>query len=147
MSAKTDAFENSLLDLIFTNADLAGIGDATGLQGSTVAGSLYVSLHTSSPGETGNQTTNECTYTSYARVAVARSGSGWTVTGDTVSNAAAVTFPEATGGSETATHFGIGTDSSGTGNLLYHGALDTSRAISAGVTPEFAIGALDVTEA
>ena len=147
MSAKTDAFENSLLDLIFTNTDLAGIGDATGLQGSTVAGSLYVSLHTSSPGETGNQTTNECAYTSYARVAVARSGSGWTVTGDTVSNAAAVTFPEATGGSETATHFGIGTDLSGTGNLLYHGTLDTSRAISAGVTPEFAIGALDVTEA
>jgi hypothetical protein len=143
MSA-TNAFETSLLDHIFTNANIANVGDATGLRGSSTAGSLYVSLHTADPGETGDQTTNEATYTSYARVAVARSGAGWTVSGNNASNAAAVTFPAATGGTNTITHFGIGTDSSGAGNLLFKGALSASLAVSSGITPSFAIGELDV---
>lgn len=146
MSA-SNAFENALLDLILTNVDLANMGDVTGLRGSSTAGSLYISLHTADPGEAGNQTTNECAYTSYARVAVARSGSAWTVTNDTGENAAAITFPQATGGSETATHFGIGSASTGTGNLFLSGALNSSLAISSGITPEFAAGALDVTVA
>jgi hypothetical protein len=143
MSA-TNAFETSLLSHIFANANIANVGDATGLRGSSTAGSLYVSLHTADPGETGDQTTSEATYTSYARVAVARSGAGWTVSGNNASNAAAVTFPAATGGSNTITHFGIGTDSSGTGNLLFKGALSASLAVSSGITPSFAIGELDV---
>ena len=36
---------------------------------------LYVSLHTADPGEAGDQTTSEATYTGYARIAVVRSGS------------------------------------------------------------------------
>jgi len=139
----TDSLENGLLELLFKNTTFAAIGDATGLVGSTVAGSLYVSLHTGSPGEAGNQTTNECAYTSYARVAVARSAAGWTVSTNTVTNAGAITFPAATGGSETATHFGIGTATSGTGVLLVHGALDTSLPISSGITPSFGAGDLD----
>lgn len=143
MSA-TNAFETALLTLYFNNVDHANIGDASGLQNSASAGSFYVSLHTGDPGETGDQTTNEATYTSYARVAVARSGSGWTVSGNNVSNAAAIEFPAATGGSDTVTHFGIGSDSSGTGNLFFKGALSASRSISTGITPSFAIGDLDV---
>jgi hypothetical protein len=144
MSA-TNSFETSLLSLIFENANIANIGDATGLRGSSTAGSLYISLHTADPGETGSQTTSEATYTSYARVAVARSTSGWTVSGNSVSNDAAVSFPAATGGSNTITHFGIGTDSSGAGTLLMSGALTASLAVSAGITPSFAIGALTAT--
>lgn len=87
--SKGNTFENDLLLLIFNNTDAALIGDATGLRGSSTAGSLYVSLHTGDPGEAGNQTTSECAYGSYARVAVARSGSGWTVSGNTVTNAVA----------------------------------------------------------
>jgi hypothetical protein len=143
MSA-TNAFETSLLSHIFANANIANVGDATGLRGSSTAGSLYVSLHTADPGETGDQTTSEATYTSYARVAVARSGAGWTVSGNNASNAAAVAFPAATGGTNTITHFGIGTDSSGAGNLLFKGALSASLAVSSGITPSFAIGELDV---
>ncbi len=145
--AKTNAFENSFLLLLLNNTNIAGIGDATGLRGSTVAGSLYVSLHTSDPGETGNQTTNEAAYTSYARLAIARTAGGWTVTGDTGDNTALGQWPQATGGSETETHFGIGTDSTGAGNLLYHAALTASRAISNGIQPEAAIGDINITEA
>lgn len=144
--SKGNTFENDLMLLIFNNTNAANIGDATGLRGSSTAGSLYVSLHTANPDETGNQTSSEATYTSYARVAVARSGSGWTVTNNAVANAAAITFPACTGGSNTITHFAVGTDSSGTGKILYKGALSASLAVSSGITPEFAIGELDITE-
>lgn len=143
MSA-TNAFETALLTLYFNNTDHANIGDAAGLQNSATAGSFYVSLHTGDPGETGSQTTSEATYTSYARVAVARSAAGWTISGANVSNAAAITFPAATGGSSTVSHFGIGSDSSGAGNLFFSGALTGSVAVTAGITPSFAIGELDV---
>lgn len=140
----TNAAETDLLELLFTNIDWPNIGDAGGLQNSVAAGSFYVSLHTADPGETGNQATNEANYGSYARQAVARSGAGWTVSGNNCSNAAAITFPECTSGSNTITHFGIGTDSSGAGNLILSGALTASLAVSAGITPSFAIGELDV---
>jgi hypothetical protein len=143
MSA-TNAFETALLNLYFNNTDHANVGDAAGLQNSTAAGSFYVSLHTADPGETGTQTTSEATYTGYARIAVARSGAGWTVSGNNASNAAAVTFGLCTAGSNTITHFGIGSDASGAGNLFFKGALGASLAVSAGITPSFAIGELDV---
>ena len=143
MSA-TNAFETALLALYFNNTDHANVGDAGGLQNSASAGSFYVSLHTADPGEGGSQNTTEATYTPYARVAVARSGAGWTVSGSNVSNAAAITFAACASGSDIITHFGIGSDSSGAGNLFFKGALGASRSISAGITPSFAIGELDV---
>lgn len=143
MSA-TNAFETALLNLYFLNTDHAAIGDAAGLQNSATAGVFYISLHTADPGETGTQTTSEATYTSYARVSVARSGAGWTVSGNNVSNAAAINFPACTGGSNTITHFGIGSDVSGTGNLFFKGALGASLSVSTGITPSFATGDLDV---
>jgi hypothetical protein len=57
--SKSNSFETALLSHIFENAAIANIGDATGVRGSTTAGSLYFSLHTSDPGEAGDQTTNE----------------------------------------------------------------------------------------
>lgn len=140
----TNAAETALLTLLFNNTDWANIGDAAGLQNSATAGSFYVSLHTADPTETGTQTSSEATYTGYARVAVARSGAGWTVSGNNVSNAAAVTFGACTAGSSSVTHFGIGTDLSGAGNLILKGALTATLAVSAGITPSFATGELDV---
>lgn len=144
--SKSNACENSLLLLIFNNTDFALIGDAAGLQNSATAGSLYVSLHTSDPGEAGAQNTNETAYTNYTRVAVARSGAGWTVTNNEASNTATVSFPQCGVTGATITHFGVGTDSSGAGVLLYSGALTASLAVSSGITPQFAAGALDITE-
>lgn len=145
MSA-TNAFEDKILSLYLTNADAANIGDATGLRGSSTAGSLYVSLHTANPNETGTQTTSEAAYGGpYARVAVARSVAGWTVASGVGDNDAAITFPACTSGSETETHFGLGSASSGAGTLDIWGALTAGLAVSAGITPSFAAGALDVT--
>lgn len=144
MSA-TNAFETALLSLYFLNTDHANIGDAAGLQNSAAAGSFYISLHTADPGEAGSQTTSETAYTGYARVAVARSGAGWTVSGNNASNAAAVTFPNCSAApGAVLTHFGIGSDVSGAGNLFFRGALTASYQPAIGNAPSFATGELDV---
>lgn len=143
MSAQ-DFFEDDLLDLIFTNVAAPNVGDSSGLQPAGTAGSFYVSLHTSAPADSASaQTTSEAAYTSYAREAVARSTSEWTVASGTVDNDNAVTFTEATGGSETENAFGLGSASSGTGNLFMTGALTSGLAVSNGITPEFAAGDLN----
>jgi len=137
MSAKGNTFENDVVLKVFNDTDYSWDANAN----------LFVSLHTADPGEAGSQTTSECAFGSYARVTVARSGAGFTVSGDTASNAAVISFPECTSGSETVTHVAIGTAVSGTGQILYKGALTASRAVSSGITLQFAIGALSVTEA
>jgi len=144
--SKSNTFENDLLNLVFLNTDITLIGDAAGLQNSATAGSLYVSLHTADPGEAGDQTTNETAYTNYARVAVARSGVGWTVTANAVTNAALVQFLQCGVTGATLTHFGVGTAASGAGKLLYSGALTSSLAVSSGIQPQFSAGDLDITE-
>ena len=133
--SKTDAYEAALLDLIFLNTNIANLGDATGVRGSVTAGSLFVSLHTADPGEAGTQATSEVSYTGYARVGVARSGVGFTRTGNSISPAANIDFGTCTAGTATATHFGIGVASSGSTVLLYKGAISPTISISTGVTP------------
>jgi len=145
--SKSNTFENQYLQLIFNNVDIPNIGDAGGIQNSAVAGNLYLALHTADPGEAGDQTTNECAYTSYDRVAVARTVGGWTVATNTAINAALAQFPECTGGSETITYVSIGTSAYPTaGVILYSGALTASRSVSSGIQPQFAASALTVTE-
>jgi len=140
--SKGNTFENDVL-LITFNASLAS---HLGVLSTTGNANVYVGLHTADPGEGGSQTTSECAFGSYARQAVARSGSGWTVSGNSATNFATISFPECTSGSETVTYVSIGTASSGSGQLLYTGALSASRAVSTGITLQFAASALTVTE-
>lgn len=144
MSA-TNAFETSLLGLIITNAAAVNVGDAGGLLPSATAGVFWISLHTASPGEAGNQTTSESAYTNYARQDEARNTTQWTVTGATADNDNAIGFPLCGVTGSTVTDFGLGSDTSGTGNLFLYGALTAQLIISAGITPSFAAGALDIT--
>lgn len=140
--SKGDTFENDFVKLIFQGTAIANIADNAATSPLT---SLYLSLHTADPGETGSQTTNEATYTSYARVAVARTSSGFTISNNQVTLAANTDFPAATGGTNTITHFGVGTASSGAGKLLYKGSLSPSISVSSGVTPRINSGVI-VTE-
>lgn len=132
MAGKGNTFENDLLKLIFNATAIANVADNAGTSPLT---NLYVSLHTGNIDETGTQTTNECTYTGYARVAVARSDSGWTITNNSVSPAASITFGACTVGTETATHWAVGTAETSTGKVLYYGTIDPDIVISPGVTP------------
>ena len=119
--SKGNTFENDLMLLIFNNTGAALIGDATGLRGSTVAGSLFLALHTTDPGEAGDQTTAEVTYTGYARQAVARSAGGFTVTANVVNPTANVDFPQCTANPGTYAYWSIGVAVSGASKILYRG--------------------------
>jgi len=133
--SKTNTWETGLLNLVFKNTDFTLVGDAGGLRGSAGAGSLYLSLHTATPDETGSQTTNETAYTGYVRKAVAR-GAGFTVSGDNVVLAADQDFVECSASPGGAiTHVGIGTDSSGAGKLLYYGACTPNITMAIGTIP------------
>ena len=139
--SKTNTHENELLLLEFNNTDAAGLGDAGGLRGSVVAGSYYVSLYTADPGEAGNQATNETAYTGYARIAVARTSSGWTVTANSVSPAANIDFGKCTASPGTAlTHFGVGDAASGTGKLRRYGTLTPNITMAVNVIPRVETG-------
>lgn len=131
--SKGNTFENDLLKLIFNATAIADLAENDATSPLT---DLYVSLHTADPGEAGDQTTSETAYTGYARVAVARSGAGWTVTGNSVSPAANVDFGECTASPGGAiTHAAVGTASSGAGKLLYSGALTPNITMATGVIP------------
>jgi len=144
--SKVNAFETALLELIFENADLAAIGDATGLQGASTPGNFYIALFTGDPGEAGG-IGDEADYTGYARKAIARAGGSWTTADGATENTAAITFDACTGGSNSITHFAIcKADVEGVADLIYYGALGTTLEVSAGITPEFAAGELDISE-
>lgn len=141
--SKSNTFETDWLSLTYNATAIANLADNAA---SAPLTSLYVSLHTANPGEAGTQLTSEATYTGYVRVAVARTAGGWTVSGNSATNVGLVTFGLCTAGSETMTYFAVGTDASGAGKILYSGALNASLAVSAGITPQFAAGAITCTE-
>lgn len=131
--SKSNSFEGDWLKLVFNGTAIANLADNAA---SSPLTNLYVSLHSADPGEAGDQTTSEVAYTGYARVAVARTSGGWTVTGNTVSPTANITFGACTAGTATATHFAVGTAASGTGKVLYKGTIAPNINIASGVTPQ-----------
>ena len=134
MSTSVDS-ANSILNLIYRAAAWADVAENDGSSPATV---LDIALHTAAPA-TSAQTSNEATFTSYARVSVARSGAGWSLaSGGSLQNAALIQFPECTGGSNTITHVSVGIS----GTIIHYGALSSSRSVSAGIQPQFAAGAL-----
>lgn len=131
--SKSNILENAVLALLFNGT---AIPDLAENDTTTPLTNLYVSLHTSDPGEAGNQTTNETAYTNYARIAVIRTSSGWTVTANSVSPTANIDFAACgvTAGAAI-THVGIGTLVSGIGVLLFSGAITPNITMATGVIP------------
>ncbi|PTR04945.1 hypothetical protein C8R30_101142 [Nitrosomonas nitrosa] len=129
--SKSSYFESKLLGLVFHGNAIPLIAE----NHNTPTGNLYLSLHTASTGEGGNQTANEATYTGYARVAVTRDPTGWNISGNVASPAVAIEFAECQAGGDTITHAAIGDLPSGAGNVLFHGALSPNLTITTGVIP------------
>lgn len=142
---KGAGYANGLLLAIF-NADFSNLATYSLMRdAASPLTQLWLSLHSADPAAAGNQTSNEVIYSAYARVGVARTSSGFTVTTNSVSLAATMNFPKCTGGTATAPYFGIGTAASGTGYLLYAGPITPSIAISNQVIPELTSGTI-ITE-
>jgi hypothetical protein len=115
--------ENKLLD--------HSLGTTTYTKPTTV----YVSLHTADPGETGSGA--EVTGGSYARQAAAFSAAASGV----AANSGILTF--ASMPAVTVTHIAVW-DAATSGNMLYYGPLTTSRTLSSGDSFAVAIGAFTV---
>jgi hypothetical protein len=130
--SKSNTLETDLLQLIFKATAVSGIADNAASGALT---NLYAALHTASPADTGDQTTNEVAYSGYARVAIARSSSGFTVVNNAVTPMANIDFPTCIAGTATATHFSIGRSSTGGTGILYHGSISPTVSISTGVVP------------
>ena len=139
MSA-TNTTENKVAALVFNGTTWANIADNTA---SSPLTSLYISLHTADPGETGSQNTSEAAYTGYARVAVTRDSGGFTVSGNAATNAAQLNFGLCTAspGSDI-TYVGVGHSSSGAGTLIGSLQLSSPVVMAVGATPIFPIGNL-----
>ena len=129
--SKSNTAEADVLKLIFQGVSIAGIAD----NAATPLTALWVALHTADPGETGTQSTNECTYGSYARQSVGRTSTGFSINGSIISPVANVNFATASSGTETATYFSVGVTSTGAGEILYSGSLTPTVSIATGVAP------------
>jgi hypothetical protein len=130
---KSSVFDNDFIKLIFHGTPIPNIADNALTSPLT---QYFLSLHTADPGVGGNQTTNECTYTGYTRLPLSRDASGTTVTDNAVTLTSEKTFPQASAGSETATHWAVGiADSFGTGKILYVGTLSPVIPITTGTIP------------
>lgn len=148
--AKTRAFREDWLKFVFHGLQPPCLVLASGSwPPSGAITSLYVGFHTADPGEAGVQSSNEATYGGYARVAVPRSASGWTIDEPTAGdwrcrNAGVIEGVDRTDvGSQVLTHMSVGSAASGSGFLLYSLPLPTSITITQGRRPT--IGALRVT--
>lgn len=145
--AKQGTYSADLLKLLFNATAIANVADNAGASPLT---NLYVALHTSDPGVAGSQTTNEISYTGYARVAVARTALGWTVSGTNpaqVVPAANISFGQMTAGAGgNVTFWSVGSASSGAGRIFYSGPVSPTIPVTNGVTPILST-ASTVTEA
>jgi hypothetical protein len=134
--SKSSTTENDMLKCVLQGTDPSWRAGAT----------LYLALYTDDPGDAGTAITNETAYTNYARQAITKA-TGWTDNGSSFANAALIQFPVcgASAGNPLS-HCAIVTTASGAGQILYSGELNDELAVATLVQPQFAIGALTVTE-
>ena len=130
--AKSATFSNDWLLLIFNGTPIPNIAANAVTSPLT---NIYVALHTADPTASGNQSTSEAAYTGYARVGVARTTSGWVVSGNSVSPVSPISFPPGTGGAGTANYWSAGFAFSGATMILYSGPVSPTISMGAGVTP------------
>jgi len=126
MAEMSNFLENALINATLRNTTYTSVA------------TVYVSLWTSDPTDAGSGT--EVSGGSYARTAVTF---GAPANGVTTNNAD-VTFPTATASWGTVGWIGIN-DAATSGNLLYHTALDTAKAIDSGDIFKISTGNLSVT--
>lgn len=129
--AKGATFSADFLKLTFQALAIANIADNAAASPLTA---LAVSLHNADPGPSGTQLTSETAYTGYARVSVARTSGGWAISGQTITPVSTISFGACTGGTDTLTHWAIGTAASGAGKLLYIGAIGANEGPGVGLT-------------
>jgi len=128
----SNTLESGLMKLLFQAVAMANIADNTATSPDT---NISMALHIADPGEAGTQSTSEATYTSYARVNVARTTGGWAESGGVVTPIAAINFPAATGGTSTITHCSSGRPGGGASNIHVSGTVTPNLSVSNPIQP------------
>ena len=127
MSAASNYLELKLLD------------HSLGTTAYTAPSNVYVGLFTSDPTDAGTGT--EVSGNNYSR----KEATFAAASGGSASTNATITFDAASGGNwGTITHIGI-FDASSSGNLLFHGAVTTSKTIEDGDTFQISSGNLTIS--
>jgi hypothetical protein len=134
---KATTFDNDILKLILWGTGIANLADNAA---SSPLTQLYAALHTADPGVGGSQTTSEAAYPGYARKAINRDNTGFSISGNSASFAANENFPTCTGGTETEAFWSLGTAATGAGKILYRGPLSANIIVSNTVTPQLTTG-------
>ena len=124
--------ETAVLKLIYQAISWANYADNAATTPQT---SIDNALHTGDPLDAGTQSTSETTYTSYTRVAVTRTTSGWTESSGTINPVANIDFPAGTGGGGTITNWSTGKTGGGTSSILWSGTVSPNITAGSGVTP------------
>lgn len=124
--------ETAILKLVFQAVAWANYADNAATSPET---NIVVALQTADPTDTGTMSSSEVTYTSYARVNVARTTGGWTETTGTVTPVANIDFPAGTGGSGTVSFFSVGKSGGGASAILWSGSVTPNIVTGNGVTP------------
>lgn len=128
MAALSDHAENLLLNWLMTTGS------------ATRPTAWYVALYTAAPSDSGGGT--EISGNGYARQSATwDTASG---TGGTTANSADISFTASGGNWGDVTHIGIHDASTG-GNLLWHGAMTSSKTVNDGDTLQFSTGNIDLT--
>jgi len=137
--SKGNTYENDWMKLFFQGTAIANLAQNAATGPLT---NLFFSLHTADPGEAGTQTTSEVSYGGYARVAKARTATGFGITNNVASPIGLVTFAQRTNtGTATVTFFGVGsTGGAGAGKLFYSGTVTPNIVITQNVTPRLTTG-------
>lgn len=141
---KSTATCNSIVNLMYRATAWANVADNAA---ASPLANVFVGLHTAGlTAATNSQAENETAYTNYARQSVARS-TGWdAASGGATANAATISFPQCGVTGATLTDVSTGVAVSGATAVWHYGALNSPLAVSSGITPQFAAGALTVTE-
>lgn len=124
--------EQAIMALIFNATAWGNMADNAATSPQT---NISMAAHTADPGEAGTQSTSEATYTSYARVNVARTSGGWTVSGGAATPVSAINFPAATGGTNTLTHFSAGKTGGGSSDIWMSGTITPNISVSSPIQP------------
>lgn len=141
---KSTATCNSVVNLMYRATAWANVADNAA---ASPYANVYVALHTGNlTAATNSQAENETAYTNYVRKAAARS-TGWdAASGGATQNAATISFDQCGVTGATLSHVSTGPVVSGASAVWHYGALNSSLVVSSGITPQFAAGALTVTE-
>lgn len=133
-----DVTEANILKLYFNGTAIANIADNAA---ASPLASIWLSLHTADPTDAGTEGSSESAYAGYARTSTNRAtgAGGWTVSGNSPTQAALsslTSFPAATASATAIGFFAAGKASSGATDGFWSGAVSPAITPANGVTPQ-----------